>query len=114
MKVVTMQRDVAHLEGAVARDVAREDAVLYEVPLERLEAAALVTLGRLEEAADRVNHALHSAIHQGLLHEEALLRLIRSEIPGAGSESDSEEARRLLEELGATLSDAVRSPSSMV
>jgi tetratricopeptide (TPR) repeat protein len=97
---------------AVAQEVAREDAALYEVPLERLRAAALMALGRLDEAADRVDHALRSALRQGLIHEQALLLLIRSEIPGAGSERDSEEARRLLRDLGAALPNVYRFPST--
>ena len=96
---------------AVAQKLAREDAALYGVPLERLRAAALMALGRLDEAAVHVDHALHSALSQGLIHEEALLLLIRSEIPGAGSERDSEDAGRLLRDLGAPLPNVVASPS---
>jgi class 3 adenylate cyclase/tetratricopeptide (TPR) repeat protein len=99
---------------AVAQELAGEDAALYEVPLERLRAAALVALRRLDEAADCVDHALRSALRQGLVHEEALLLLIRSEIPEVGSESDSEEARRLLRDLGAALPYVYRFPSPML
>ncbi|HWL49421.1 MAG TPA: adenylate/guanylate cyclase domain-containing protein [Acidimicrobiia bacterium] len=98
----------------VAQELAGEDAALYEVPLERLRAAALVALGRLDEAADYVDHALRSALRQGLIHEEALLLLIRSEIPEVGSESDSEEASRLLRDLGAALPYVYRFPSPML
>ena len=98
----------------VAQDLAGEDAALYEVPLERLRAAAMVALGRLDEAADCVDHALRSALRQGLIHEEALLLLIRSEIPEVGSESDSEEASRLLRDLGAALPYVYRFPSPML
>jgi class 3 adenylate cyclase/tetratricopeptide (TPR) repeat protein len=99
---------------SVAQELAGEDAALYEVPLERLRAAALVALGRLDEAADSVDHALRSALRQGLVHEEALLLLIRSEIPEVGSESDSEEASRLLRDLGAVLPYVYRFPSPML
>jgi predicted ATPase/class 3 adenylate cyclase len=99
---------------AAAEELAGEDAALYEVPLERLRAAALVTLGRLDEAADCVDHSLRSALRQGLVYEEALLLLIRSEIPGVASESDSEEATRLLGDLGAPLPYAHRFPSPML
>ena len=98
----------------VAQDLAGEDAALYEVPLERLRASALVVLGRLEEAADCVDHALRSALRQGLIHEEALLLLIRSEMPEVGSESDSEEASRLLRDLGAAPPHVYRFPSPML
>jgi predicted ATPase len=99
---------------ALAQELAGEDAALYEVPLERLKAAALVVLGRLDEAADCVDHALRSALRQGLIHEEALLLLIRSEMPEVGSESDSEEASRLLRDLGAALPYVYRFPSPML
>ena len=57
----------------VAKDLAGEDAALYEVPLERLRAGALVAMGRPDEALGHVEPALASAREQRLVYEEALL-----------------------------------------
>jgi tetratricopeptide (TPR) repeat protein len=83
-----------------ARELAGEDAPLYEVPLDRLRAAALVAMGRPEEAIGHIEPALASAREQRLLYEEALLLLIKSQTDHGGDEV-FEEAVRLLEDLGA-------------
>jgi tetratricopeptide (TPR) repeat protein len=91
------------------RDMAGEDAALYEVPLDRVQAAALLALGRSEEAAERADAALESARVQRLGYEEALLLLITA--AARGSESDAEQASRILDELGAKEPYVYRFPS---
>jgi tetratricopeptide (TPR) repeat protein len=82
-----------------ARELAGEDAVLYEVPLERLRAEALIALERPEEALARIEPALASARGQRLAYEEALLLLL---IAKASIDNGHliDEANRILAELG--------------
>ncbi len=83
-----------------AQELAGEDAALYEVPLLRLQADALVALDRLLEARAHAELALASAREQRLAYEEALLLLVMTQIGGAGSDEVLEEAHRLFEDLG--------------
>ena len=57
----------------VAEDLAGEDAVLYEVPFERLRAQALVAMGQSEDALGHIEPALAIAHEQRLVYEVALL-----------------------------------------
>jgi class 3 adenylate cyclase/tetratricopeptide (TPR) repeat protein len=86
---------------AVTRELAGEDAALYDVPLERLRAQALVAMDRPDEAATHIERALASARAQRLAYEEALLLLVKAQT-GIGGEGVFEEATRLLETLGAS------------
>ena len=84
-----------------AKDVAGEDAALFEVPLERLRAGALIAMGRPEVALGIVEHALASAREQRLVYEEALLLLVKAQV-SADSGDAFRQANRLLEDLGAS------------
>jgi tetratricopeptide (TPR) repeat protein len=92
------------------RRLAGEDAVLYEVPLERLRAQALLAMGRPAEAKPHVERALSSASGQRLVYEEGLLLLLKSEV--TGDLEVFEEATRLLEDLGAPIGYFHRLPSA--
>jgi tetratricopeptide (TPR) repeat protein len=81
--------------------LAGEDAALYEVPLERLRAAALIAMARPEEALAHLEPALASARDQGLTYEEALILLLEAEV-GIDDGEVLERAHRLLEDLGAS------------
>ncbi len=85
----------------VAQHLAGEDAALYEVPLERLRAGALITLGRADEAAGHIEPALASAREQRLVYEEALLLRLQALTSADGGKA-YEEANRLLIGLGAS------------
>jgi class 3 adenylate cyclase/tetratricopeptide (TPR) repeat protein len=97
----------------VAKDLAGEDAALYEVPLERLRAGALVAMGRSAEALGHVEPALASAREQRLVYEEALLLCLKAET-GLDDGDAFEEASRLLEDLGASPPYVHRLPSPML
>jgi class 3 adenylate cyclase/tetratricopeptide (TPR) repeat protein len=84
-----------------AKVVAGEDAALFEVPLERLRAGALIAMGRPEEALGIVEHALASAREQRLVYEEALLLLVKAQVV-ADRDDALREANRLLDDLGAS------------
>jgi class 3 adenylate cyclase/tetratricopeptide (TPR) repeat protein len=84
-----------------AKDLAGEDAALYEVPLERLRAGAFVAMGRSGEAIGHIERALASAREQRLVYEEALLLLIKAQT-GIDDGEAFEEASRLLKDLGAS------------
>lgn len=94
----------------VAKDLAGEDAALYEVPLERLRAGALITMGRSDEAFGHLEPALASAREQRLVYEEALLLGIKAQT-GLDDGDAFEEAGRLLEDLGASRPYDHRLPS---
>jgi class 3 adenylate cyclase/tetratricopeptide (TPR) repeat protein len=94
----------------VAKDLAGEDAALYEVPLQRLRAGALITMGRSDEALVHVEPALASAREQRLVYEEALLLAIKAQT-GLDTGDAFEEAGRLLEGLGASRPYDHRLPS---
>ena len=83
----------------VTREMAGEDAALYEVPLERLRAQALVAMGRPDEASTHIALALISARAQRLVYEEALLLLVQAQ---TGDDEAFEEANRLLKDIGAS------------
>lgn len=102
--------DTAHQVITLAQQLSGDDAALYEVPLERVRSAAQLAQGRNIEAAERAGHALTSARSQGLVYEEALLMLIEAEANG----KVSEEAERLLRDLGAIQPYVYRFPSPML
>jgi tetratricopeptide (TPR) repeat protein len=83
-----------------AAELAGEDAALYEVPLRRLRAGALVELEQPDEALSQIDPALASARGQRLVYEEALLLAVKAQI---GDAEALEEARRLLENLGSSM-----------
>jgi predicted ATPase len=95
------------IEQAAA--LAGEDAALYEVPLERLRATALLALDRPTEALDHIGPALASAREQRLVYEEALLLMAKAE---TGDGKALEEAEGLLESLGVSLDYRQRLPSA--
>lgn len=94
-----------------AAQLAGEDAALYQVPLERLRAGALVALDRAADAMTHIEPALASAREQRLGYEEALLLLVKAT---AGDLEAFEEANHLLEGLGASVSQVQRLPSPML
>jgi tetratricopeptide (TPR) repeat protein len=98
---------------AVAEDLAGEDAALYEVPLQRLRAQALIVMGQPEDALSLIEPALMSAREQRLVYEEALLLTIKAQT-GDGNSDVSEEANRLLRDLGAFPPYVQRLPSPML
>ncbi len=91
-----------------AAHLAGEDAALYQVPLERLRAGALVALDRVSEAMTHIDPALDSAREQRLGYEEALLLLVKA---SAGDVEAFEEAERILEGLGVSRPYVYRLPS---
>jgi class 3 adenylate cyclase/tetratricopeptide (TPR) repeat protein len=93
-----------------ARALAGEDAVLYEVPLQRVRAQTLLAMGKPGEALAHTKPALASAREQRLVYEEALLLLIEAWASEDGS--ILEEAERLLEDLGASNDYRQRLPSA--
>jgi class 3 adenylate cyclase/tetratricopeptide (TPR) repeat protein len=95
-----------------AKELAGEDAVLYEVPLERLRARAFLAMGQPDEALAHIEVALKSAREQRLVHEEALLLLLEAD--ATGDRLALEEAKDLLEGLGASASQFHRFPSPML
>jgi tetratricopeptide (TPR) repeat protein len=86
---------------ALTRELAGEDAALYEVPLERLRAQALIAMARPDEASAHVARALASARAQRLVYEEALLLLVKA-VTDFGNGEAFEEANRLLKDIGAS------------
>ncbi len=97
----------------VAEVLAGEDAALYEVPLQRLRAQALVAMDRPEEALGHIEPALAGAREQRLVYEEALLLTIKA-IAGVDDGQAMEEANRLLHELGASEPQFHLLPSPML
>jgi class 3 adenylate cyclase/tetratricopeptide (TPR) repeat protein len=80
------------LEAAVS--AAGSEAAMYGAAVERARAACLVALGRSEDAAVALDKALASALDQGLLYEQLLIRRARAEPEELG------EIERLAELLG--------------
>jgi tetratricopeptide (TPR) repeat protein len=103
---------------AEAQRLAGDDAALFEIPLGRVQARALLTLGRQQEAAAHAATALHGSRQQGLVFEQALLLLIQAELASPedslSRQSSLEEAERLLEGLGVTDRYLARNPSTSV
>jgi tetratricopeptide (TPR) repeat protein len=102
---------------ANAQQLAGEDAALFEIPLGRVQARALLTLGRHQEAAAHAATALTGSRQQGLVFEQALLLLIQAELafaenPDSGRDALG-EAERLLEGLGVSDRYLARNPSAM-
>jgi tetratricopeptide (TPR) repeat protein len=95
-----------------AKELAGEDAVLYEVPLERLRARAFLAMDRPEEASTHIERALKSAREQRLVYEEALLLLLEAD--ATRDRLALEEAEDLLKGLGASASQFQRLPSPML
>jgi ATP/maltotriose-dependent transcriptional regulator MalT len=85
-----------------AAEAGGEEAALYAAPVERVRAACLVSLGRLDEARVALVEALEAAHAQGLLYEQLLVRRARAELAGDESTRAEElrEAARLAELLG--------------
>lgn len=98
---------------AHTRELAGEDAALYEVPLERLRAQALIAMARPDEASAHVARALASARAQRLVYEEALLLLVKA-LTDFGNGEAFEEANRLLKEIGAAPPQLDLFPSPML
>ena len=97
---------------ASAQAQSGEDAVLYEVPLQRVRAQALLDMDRRQEALAHAKPALASARQQRLVYEEALLLLIEAEADPAANGELFEEAERLLKQLG--VAQYPRLPSPML
>ena len=85
-----------------AADAGGEEAALYAAPVERVRAACLTSLGRFDEARRALARALESALAQGLLYEQLLVRRARAELAdGEGAKAEElREAERLAELLG--------------
>jgi tetratricopeptide (TPR) repeat protein len=88
------------LETAAA--AAGSDAAMYGAAIGRARAACLVALGRPEDAAVGLDKALASALDQGLLYEQLLIRRARAAIadPGGAEREELGEIERLAELLG--------------
>jgi hypothetical protein len=78
-----------------ALEIAGDEAALYEVPLERLRAGALLATGRSEEALVRIENALMSAREQRLVYEEALLLVLKAKAGYGGPEVREEAGHHL-------------------
>jgi tetratricopeptide (TPR) repeat protein len=93
------------LDG-IAEATARggEEAKFFEAKRARISAAALVEMGRFEEASVELESGLRSALDLGLPHDEALIRVARISLAtrtGVEPEVDEvEKTNRLLAQLG--------------
>jgi class 3 adenylate cyclase len=96
-----------------AAELAGEDAALYDVPLRRLRAGALVVLGHRDEAFGQLEPALAGARQQRLAYEEALLLLLMEQM-GAPGKASSPEASRILKGLETSSHLDHRLPSAML
>lgn len=87
--------------GAVVA-VAGSEAAMYGAAIERARAACLVELGRMEDVRVALDLALESALGQGLLYEQLLVRRARLELTGPGQAGPEElrETERLAQLLG--------------
>jgi class 3 adenylate cyclase/tetratricopeptide (TPR) repeat protein len=90
-----------------AARTAGDEAALLSVPIDRVQGAALIALGRLDEAAARLDRALERARRQSLLYEQFLIMRERAALaPLLGAEPDASElceAPRLAQLLGIDL-----------
>lgn len=83
---------------------AGEEAEFFEAKRVRVAAAALQTLGRLDEASTELERGQTLAQEMGLLYDEALIRMARLELTIAygltPDPKEADEAIRLLDQLG--------------
>ena len=89
---------LAALDDAVA--AAGEEATQYAAATGRARAACLTALGRRDEAAACLESALESALQQGLLYEQMLIRTARLELGSAEGPEELRERDRLAQLLG--------------
>jgi class 3 adenylate cyclase/tetratricopeptide (TPR) repeat protein len=89
-----------------AADAAGDEAVMLSVPVDRVRGAALVALGRVDEARARFEQALTGARQQSLLYEQLLILRERAACARQSGEAPNaeelDEADRLAELLGIT------------
>jgi hypothetical protein len=79
------------------------DIDVYGAMRSRVRAAALLGLGRVDEAATEVDGGIGFAEERGLLYEKALLLLLKADVAladGTDTRPALEEAGRLLQSLG--------------
>ena len=98
----------AGLEALDAASVAAgEEAALLSVPVDRVRAACLLSLGRSDEAAACLDRALVAAERQGLLYEQLLVhrarRVLRGERDPEEASEELREATRLAQLLGVAI-----------
>ncbi len=106
------------LDDAAA--AAGEAAAMLAVPVGRVRAECLISLGRLDEAEGLLETALAGALRQRLAYEQLLIRRARCRLAvarGVGSSREEvQEVERLLHHLGveagALYGETPRSPSS--
>jgi len=83
---------------------AGSEAVVQAASVDRMRGALLATLGRIDEARDRLDRALALAREQSLVYEELLVLRQRAELAeSSGRDPDREELReseRLAQLLG--------------
>lgn len=91
-----------------------EEAEFFEAKRGRIAAAAMLNLGRVDEARAELDSALEAALELGLVYDEALIRIDRLQMARRlGETPDPEEADvaiRLLDRLG--IEQAVPVPQS--
>jgi ATP/maltotriose-dependent transcriptional regulator MalT len=96
------ERGLAVLTAAAS--AAGAEAVMLAVPVDRVRGAALVALGRLDEARACFEHALAGARRQSQLYEQLLILRHQADLARArGGEPDREseaETRRIARQLG--------------
>ena len=94
------QRGLDALAATVT--AAGSEAAMYDAAIERARAASLVALGLSPAAAVALDKALGSALEQGLLYEQLLVRRARVEItdPAEVEPEELGEIERLAELLG--------------
>jgi tetratricopeptide (TPR) repeat protein len=92
-----------HLFALEKADKLGRDIDVYAPMQARVRAAALLGLGRVDEAATEAERGITLAAERGLMYEKALLLLLKADgaVPaGADAMSFLEEANRLLQDLG--------------
>jgi class 3 adenylate cyclase/tetratricopeptide (TPR) repeat protein len=81
-----------------AEDAAGDEAAFLGVALNRVRGSALLGLGRLADAAARLEEALAGAVKQSLLYEELLILRARADLAeAAGRPRSAEELLRIVE-----------------